>query len=392
MIQLNTKLTAIAFALSISFSASADHHGGMDHGDMKNTDMDNGGMEQNEGKQNSMMGTHCPMKLDANQFEQRTLSDEVKNDLLFMREEEKLARDVYQALYVKWFSFVHGNIADSEQMHMGRIKIFLDAYGLEDSASEKEGEFNNETLQILHDQLVEQGFESEIEAYKVGAHIEEVDINDLDNAIKRTDIPELKKMYADLKNSSYMHLRKFNENIVRLGGEYTPQVLTQEAYDTILNAKGGMMLMGNGVRVSADGEMGTNACFISSLSAGEEAVQNGSSVDADQVISIAYNVDVDANDVGKAADWVVVASYMPSEDAPASWFVRDGEQWQVWDGQLENLSATMSSGELQAMQTINVFDGMLSDMLGKYTIYTGYRLEDNGLVYSPAPLMFSVKP
>ncbi|NOQ13606.1 MAG: DUF2202 domain-containing protein [Methyloprofundus sp.] len=401
MIQLNTKLTAIAFALSMSFSVSAaDDHGSMQNGDMKqdggmqNENMDKGDMQQGGGMKNGMMGmgTHCPLKLNANQFVPHVLPEEVKNDLFYMREEEKLARDVYQALYLKWFSTVHGNISDSEQKHMDRIKIFLDVYGLEDSVSEEEGVFNNATLQLLYDELVAQGMESELEAYKVGAYVEEVDIKDLEESIKNTDIPELKKMYMQLKGASYKHLRKFHEKIVALEGEYTPQVLSQDDFDAILNAESGMMIMGNGIRVSADEVMGTNACFVSTLNADEQALQNGSEINADQAIDISYQVDVDANDVGKAADWIIVANYMPAADAASAiWFVRNGEQWQVWDEKLDSLTAAMSSDELQMMQSVPIFDGMLSDFSGKYTIFTGYRVEGNGLVYNPAPLMFSVK-
>lgn len=404
MIQLNTKLTAIAFALSISFSASAEHHGNMDHGDKQSGEMEKGSgmqngeankeeMQQGGGMKNSMMGMHCPLKLDANQFVSRTLPEGVKNDLLYMYEEEKLAHDVYQALYLKWFSTVHGNIASSEEKHQARVGIFLEAYDIEHSVSEEEGVFNNVTLQSLYDELVEQGFESELEAYKVGAYIEEVDIMDLDEAIKNTDIPELKKMYTDLKGGSYKHLRKFHEKIVALAGEYTPQALSQEAFDDILNAESGMMAMGNASRISDDGSAGTNACFISSLNADEQVLQNGSEISADQAINISYQVDADPADVGKMSYWVVVASYAPSADAPASWFVRDGEQWQALNGEvLKELPAATNSSELQATQFVPVFDGMLSGLPGKYSIYAGYRVGDDGLVFNPAPLMFSVNP
>ena len=397
MSQLNTKLTAIAFALSINFSVvAAENQGAMDLSNMQggeagNGEMQNTGME-NSGMQNSMAGKHCPLKLNANQFEAQELSEEVANDLRFMREEEKLARDVYQVFYLQWFSYVLGNISNAEQMHMDRIKIFLDAYGIEDSASEEKGVFNNADLQALYDELVAQGTESELEAYKVGAYVEELDINDLEKSIKNTDIPELKKMYMQLKMSSYMHLRKFNEKIVASGEEYIPQVLSQEAFDAILNAESGMMGMGNGVRVTADGDAGTKACFVSSLKSDEQDLQAGSSIKADQAVNIAYQVDVDASDMGKAGEWIIVARYMSSVDAPASWNVRDGQQWQAWDGKLDNLPAAMSSDELPAMQAVPVFDGVLGDMAGEYSIYAGYRVEDTGLVYNPSPLNFSVQP
>ena len=58
------------------------------------------------------------------------LSDAEAATLTFMREEEKLARDVYLALYDLWSNPVFSMIASSEQKHMDAIKRQLDAYGL----------------------------------------------------------------------------------------------------------------------------------------------------------------------------------------------------------------------------------------------------------------------
>ena len=88
MIQLNSKLTAIAFALLISLSASANQHGSMN----QDGEMGQGGMQQNESKQGGgmqSMGTHCSLKLNADQFILQTLPQVAIDDLLFMREEEK---------------------------------------------------------------------------------------------------------------------------------------------------------------------------------------------------------------------------------------------------------------------------------------------------------------
>ena len=60
------------------------------------------------------------------------LSAEEEKSLYLMREEEKLAHDVYQALYARWNLPVFQNIAASEQRHTDRIKMLLDRYGLKD--------------------------------------------------------------------------------------------------------------------------------------------------------------------------------------------------------------------------------------------------------------------
>ena len=98
------------------------------------------------------------------------LSPEEAAALLFMREEEKLARDVYNTLYEIWGQPTFTNIAASEQAHMDEIKLLLDRYSLADPALEP-GSFTDPSLQALYDQLVAQGSVSLAEALKVGASI-----------------------------------------------------------------------------------------------------------------------------------------------------------------------------------------------------------------------------
>lgn len=52
-----------------------------------------------------------------------TLNQQEIDAILYMREEEKLARDVYEFLYTKWKVNPFENIRHSEQMHMNRIKF-----------------------------------------------------------------------------------------------------------------------------------------------------------------------------------------------------------------------------------------------------------------------------
>jgi hypothetical protein len=62
------------------------------------------------------------------------LSPEETAALLFMREEEKLARDVYNTLYEIWGQPTFTNIAASEQTHMDEVKLLLERYSLADPA------------------------------------------------------------------------------------------------------------------------------------------------------------------------------------------------------------------------------------------------------------------
>ena len=136
------------------------------------------------------------------------LSAEEAAALLFMREEEKLARDVYNQMYALWGQPVFQNIAASEQTHTDEIKLLLDRYGLADPALDP-GQFTDPNLQALYDQLIAQGSVSVTEALNVGALVEQTDIADLQNRLAQTDNADIQLVYTNLMNASYNHLAAF---------------------------------------------------------------------------------------------------------------------------------------------------------------------------------------
>ena len=165
------------------------------------------------------------------------LSDAEAAGILFMREEEKLARDVYIYLYEVHPLRPFLNISKSEQAHMDAIKYLIDTYGLEDPVGENpEGVFQNEELQQLYNELIEIGSESREEALKVGALIEEIDIIDL-----RTELEEIAKnedvirVFENLCQASERHLKAFVRVLSLYDVEYTPVKLEQEEFDSILS-------------------------------------------------------------------------------------------------------------------------------------------------------------
>jgi len=167
-----------------------------------------------------------------------TLTTEEKNDLLFMREEEKLARDVYLTLHDIWGTPVFANIATSEQQHMDAILRLLNTYKLPDPTVGKlVGEFVNEELQALYNALIARGKQSALEALLVGGVIEETDIEDLNAAMATSRLSNIDKVYQNLLNGSYNHLRAFASNIQSLTGQpYVAQVVSQEIVDSILGS------------------------------------------------------------------------------------------------------------------------------------------------------------
>ena len=167
-----------------------------------------------------------------------TLSSAESDGLIFMREEEKLAHDVYTYLFTQWDSNVFDNISASEQTHTDAILILLERYSIPDPVGNNaEGIFVDATLQGLHDTLVAQGTASLIDGLMVGAVIEEIDIIDIQNLVDALEGSEdIALVYENLMKGSRNHLRAFVNNLEAQGVSYQPQYLSQDVYDAIINA------------------------------------------------------------------------------------------------------------------------------------------------------------
>ena len=181
--------------------------------------------------------------------------------LNFMREEEKLARDVYQTLGTMYpDSAIFGNIDDSEQIHMTAVKAMIEKYGYEDpNTNDNVGVYTGEDFGWYftekYNLLVERASVSELEALYVGAFIEELDMMDInqcpqvivetDNGINDdsecgkvyTDNADIQRLYSSLLDGSDSHLEGYVQNIEKIIGEgnYQAQVLSQELVDAILD-------------------------------------------------------------------------------------------------------------------------------------------------------------
>lgn len=174
-----------------------------------------------------------------------SLNQQEKDAILYMREEEKLARDVYESMYAKWEVNPFGNIRQSEQTHMDRMKTLITSYKLAypvANNNDKHGLFTNSILQKLYNELVATGSQSLTEALKVGAKIEELDINDLNERIKQTNQTDITSTYNYLKIASENHLRAFVRRLKIQGVNYEPVILNKNEFNKIIaaeNNKGG---------------------------------------------------------------------------------------------------------------------------------------------------------
>lgn len=165
----------------------------------------------------------------------KSLSEVEQEDLLFMREEEKLARDVYLFAFSQWGDIVFSNIAESEEEHTEQILALIEKYKLEDPALEAEGEFTNTDLQELYNNLIAEVQNSEIDALYVGALIEEKDMIDILDAIERTDNRDIKTVYENLMEGSKSHLQGFVDALASQGITYEPKLIDEDLYEDIID-------------------------------------------------------------------------------------------------------------------------------------------------------------
>jgi hypothetical protein len=143
------------------------------------------------------------------------LTEKESSDLIFLREEEKLARDVYLAMFDLYQAQIFSNISVSEQRHMDSVKGLLDKYGLQDPVvDDTPGAFSDPVLAGIYAQLIEKGSVSLKDALEVGVIIEEMDIHDIEvNMLPDATQTDIKQVLANLLAGSYNHLDAFTKQL-----------------------------------------------------------------------------------------------------------------------------------------------------------------------------------
>jgi hypothetical protein len=190
------KLTTVfltgCLMLSVAMSAEAQNGRGFR----------NGGQNRN---------AYC-LRYDATYPVQQLSVDEAAR-LQFLREEEKLALDIYRELSQKWSLRIFSNIAAAEQRHYDAIGTLIIRYDLSDPALPTRGAFTDAQLQMLYSDLLAKGGRSLTDALQVGAIIEGKDAADLKDAISTTNKRDLLTIYGNLQNGSLNHLSAFKNHL-----------------------------------------------------------------------------------------------------------------------------------------------------------------------------------
>lgn len=136
-----------------------------------------------------------------------------KSSIIYLYQEEKMARDLYNKFYEKWGLTVFKNIAKSEQRHMNSVASLASKFGTALPKDLAAGSFNDTNLQALYNKLLNDGLKSKEEALKAAALVEKTDIADLQKTIAGTKDASINRLLNSLKKGSENHLKAFNRNM-----------------------------------------------------------------------------------------------------------------------------------------------------------------------------------
>ena len=164
-----------------------------------------------------------------------SLSQSEINGLLLMREEEKMAQDVYDSFYSTYGVINFDRISNSEARHTAAVLALITHFGLTDPVLTEPGKFTSTAIQGLYDQLIAMDTSANT-ALSTGAFIEEYDIADLKKLIAETTNTDIITVYSNMLKGSENHLRAFVRTLKIRGVVYTPQILSSTDFNAIIAA------------------------------------------------------------------------------------------------------------------------------------------------------------
>jgi hypothetical protein len=174
------------------------------------------------------------------------LSQELKDAVAYMGNEERLAYDVYSNLYAKYENTpdkskvysLYNISTKSESKHVSTVQAIVKKYSLttEDLSNVSEGVANSSVeltampsgkydipaIQSLYDALYEKGTKSPKDALEVGCMVEVTDINDLNEKIEiatADGAKDIEKAFTKLRDASYNHYWAFDRALKNMGVE-----------------------------------------------------------------------------------------------------------------------------------------------------------------------------
>lgn len=150
-----------------------------------------------------------------------------------VREDEKIARDLYFSFFRNFGLKTFENIGKAEDNHIKATEKLFDYYEIDYPALSANGKFEDASRQKLFDSLLLKGT-PELEAFKVMALLEESNIVEYGEVLKSIVNPNIKLVIENLAKASANHFKAAIRQITALGGTYAPALMTQEQYRALI--------------------------------------------------------------------------------------------------------------------------------------------------------------
>jgi len=172
-----------------------------------------------------------------------TLTQDLKDAIAYMGNEERLAYDIYMNLYEYHDTNSNTQIMqlqtiaqNAEKTHVGIVQALVQKYDLgEDDLSNVEtavadnsvafedmprGEYDIPAIQELYNLLYDKGIASKQAALEVGCMVEVVDVDDLDEYIELAEeshAADVVEAFTVLRDGSYSHYWAFDKGLKNMG-------------------------------------------------------------------------------------------------------------------------------------------------------------------------------
>ncbi|MFB6226179.1 MAG: DUF2202 domain-containing protein [Candidatus Paceibacteria bacterium] len=168
---------------------------------------------------------------------QKPLGEEVEMDLIYLIEEEKVARDLSYKFSQKYDEKIFTEVYKAENTHLKAVQRFIRNYKLDDPTSKNGvGEFKNPQLQKIYDEKLSSGKENKNKAYQSLLWVLEKNINDININKDSTDKDDILFVYNNLIRSSKNHIRAIDSLLSKEGGSYSPEHLSKAKYESIISS------------------------------------------------------------------------------------------------------------------------------------------------------------
>lgn len=168
---------------------------------------------------------------------QNPLGEEVKMDLIYLIEEEKVIRDLSYKFSQKYDEEIFTDVYKAENTHMKAVQRFIRNYKLDDPTSKNGvGKFKNPQLQKIYDEKLKSGEKNKVEAYKSLLWMLEKNIDDVNINKENTDKDDILFVYKNLTRSSKNHTRAINDLLNSEGGSYPSEHLSEAKYESIISS------------------------------------------------------------------------------------------------------------------------------------------------------------